>query len=347
MANEDHAIVIGIQGYPELPPVLQGPENDAKEFYEWVTTIGGVARTKEYARLILTSDFQPPATAAINAQPTTQALLSEFDRLESLGEQNQGRVGRRLYLYLSGHGFGQDLYTAALLMANATQRRTRYHIPGRQWADYFYTLGLFDEVLLFMDCCRERYATATLNGPGTNPAAVAAGTRRRFYGFGAKHGRLAVERVIDGRMRGVFTTTLLRALGGGASEEDGRITGESLEGYLYENMKELLSPADRDNPDVADEPDLYCEPPAEAFVIATIAPVKHEVKIPLPPASQGKQVQLLGERGGQKFALIASTVAAGPEWTLQLFRGSYALVANGSTQVVTIKGTGAIDVRNA
>ena len=45
-------------------------------------------------------------------------------------------------------------------------------------------------------------------------------------------------------MGGVFTATLLDALTGGASEEDGRITGETLKAYLYENMKGFLSSTD-------------------------------------------------------------------------------------------------------
>jgi len=91
-----------------------------------------------------------------------------------------------------------------------------------------------------------------------------------FYGFAAKYGKLAVERTIDGQTGGVFTATLLDALKGGAAEEDGRITGETLKAYLYENMKEFLSPADLADKDIAKEPDLYCEPPEDQFVIANV-----------------------------------------------------------------------------
>jgi hypothetical protein len=344
----DRAIVVGIQGYPELPPPLHGPENDAREFFDWLTTTGGLNPDPlaGQAKLILSSDpdFQPPSATAVDARPTTEAILREFDRLEEIAKQSpDGRAGRRLYLYLSGHGFGQDLNNASLLMANATQSRTRYHIPGRAWADHFYLRGLFDEVVLFMDCCRERYATAVLNGPGSALTQVPPQNGRRFYGFSAKHGRLSVELMIDGRKRGVFTATLLDALGGGAAEENGDITGESLQAYLYQNMREYLTPAELADADIATEPDLFCDPPpASQFVIARVPPKVYAVQIPLPPGSPGDRLEL---RSDNKFALVAQGIAGGSEvWELEVPRGTYLLVASGTTKVVTVKGRGKLYV---
>ena len=185
------AIVVGIQAYPELPPQLQGPKNDAQMFFDWVTTHGGVNPAD--GTLILGDD--PPAAMAVDGRPTAETLKDRFDRLENDALRSpDGRAGDRLYLYLSGHGFGQNLDDAALLMANATQGRPRNHIPGKLWADHFFSNGYFREVLLFLDCCRERYSTATLNGPGTTMSAVPPAGARRFYGFATKYGKLAVER---------------------------------------------------------------------------------------------------------------------------------------------------------
>jgi hypothetical protein len=340
------AIVVGIQAYPELPPLLQGPKNDAKKFYDWVTTHGGVDGRAGDATLILDDD--PPALTAVNARPTAEIIKNEFDALEDEAQRSpNGRAGDRLYLYLSGHGFGQNLNDASLLMANATQNRTRNHIPGRPWADHFFMHGYFKEVLLFVDCCRERYAKDILNGPGADFPAPPTGARC-FYGFASKFGRLAVERQIDGQMSGVFTATLLDALEGGASEEDGRITGESLKAYLYENMKAFLLPADMVDKDVAKEPDLYCEPPENEFVIATVPPRRYDVTIPLPPGAQGSARRLFGEQGGKKYTKIAETAADGAtEWKLQLLRGEYLLLANSGNWVVRIKGRGVTDVVNS
>src|SRR6266481_899885 len=132
----NRAIVVGIQAYPELPPALQGPKSDAKKFFNWVTTQGGVNAAAGHATLILDDD--PPAPAAVNARPTAEVIKYQFDLLEEEAVHSpNGQAGDRLYLYLSGHGFGQNLSDASLLMANATQNRTRHHVPGRLWADHF------------------------------------------------------------------------------------------------------------------------------------------------------------------------------------------------------------------
>lgn len=341
----NRAIVVGIQAYPELPPALQGPKNDAKKFYDWVTTAGGVDAAAGHAKLILGDD--PPAPAAVNGQPTAEALQYQFDLLEDEAHRSPtGQAGDRLYLYLSGHGFGQNLDGAALLMANATQGRPHHHIPGKLWADHFFANGYFKEVLLFLDCCRERYSTATLNGPASG--VVPPANARRFYGFATKYGKLAVERLIDGQMGGVFTTTLLDALRGGASEEDGRITGESLKAYLYENMQSFLSPADLADKDVAKEPDLSCDMPERQFVIARAAPVTFNVTIALPPGSAGAALRLIGERNGNRYTEIAAATAdASLQWTLPLLRGTYELLVNNARLIVTVKGRGLTDVANA
>jgi hypothetical protein len=174
------------------------------------------------------------------------------------------------------------------------------------------------------------------------------GATHGFYGFASKFGRLAVERQIDGQMSGVFTATLLDALKGGASEEDGRITGESLKAYLYENMKAFLSPADLVDKDIAKEPDLYCEPPEDEFVIATAPPHRYDVTIPLPPGAQGSARQLFGEQGGRKYTKVAEAAAdSSQEWKLQLLRGEYLLLANDGNWVVKVKGRGVTDVADS
>ena len=180
--------------------------------------------------------------------------------------------------------------------------------------------------------------------PGAPPAVPPAGARR-FYGFAARFGKLAVEREINGKMGGVFTATLLDALRGGASEDDGRITGESLKAYLYDNMKGYLSPQDLEDKDVATEPDLHCDPPEDQFVIANVPPLEYEVTIPLPPGSASQGRQLFGEKGGKKFTLIEKAPADNTlEWKVKVVRGTYQLIVNGTTRVVTVRGRGLIDV---
>src|SRR5882724_5692197 len=74
------AIIVGIQAYAELPPVLQGPKNDAKRFFDWVTSKGGVDPDPKDAKLILGDE--PPPAVALNGRPTAEAIKYEFDLLE-------------------------------------------------------------------------------------------------------------------------------------------------------------------------------------------------------------------------------------------------------------------------
>jgi hypothetical protein len=342
MAADDRAIVVGLSAYPGLGN-LDGPENDAKAFHAWLTspTGGDVAQ----AKLILSSDF-PPFTSATLAEPQMGAIYREFDLLEDVAEANkkQGmglRVGRRLYLYLAGHGFGPDLEEAALLMANATPTRTSYHVPGKLNANRFLRQQFFDEVVLLMDCCREKYPSAPLFLPNNlNRSVTDVDNTKRFYGYSCKWGKLSRERIIDGETHGVFTATVLAGLKGAAAL-NGQITAASLGGYLYENMKKMLHPADLENPDVAKEPDLQYDPnEGKNFVIATMPDPVFPVNITFSSATVGRPVRLFD---GQ-FTLLSQTVANGGSWQLSLRRGLYLAVADGGAQTsIDVSGSGGVD----
>ena len=136
--------------------------------------------------------------------------------------------------------------------------------------------------------------------------------------------------------------TPLDALIGGASEEDGRITGDA-EGYRYENMR-AFSPEDLATR-TSQRAGPVRAPPEKDFVIATVQPHVFNVTIPLPPGSEGSARQLFGEKGGKKYQKIADAAADGSlEWRLPLLRGTYGLFVNGASRVVTVKGRGITDV---
>jgi hypothetical protein len=279
MGEDDWAIVVGIWTYPDLGN-LTGPQNDAKAFADWVRSPAGGGVPENHVRLILSSDFAPADSASL-AEPTPGRVEALFDELDDVAQRNKDRmeglrVGRRLYLYMAGHGCAPILDESVLLMANATRRRAGYHIPGKPWANWFYRAGYFDEILLFMDCCRENYPQAPLNVPSyidvTAPDAVDRG--RRLFAFGTKWSRLARERPMDdGTVRGVFTAALLEGLKGAAAEPDGRVTASSLAGYLQTNMKTFLSEVDRADPGIPKAPDVELHPVIDDdFVIVTVAP---------------------------------------------------------------------------
>ena len=202
MAVNDWAIVVGVWCYPGLDD-LRGPENDAVAFANWLGKPDGGdvppgPSQRPQIQLILSSDFHPPFGTVNAAQPTREGIERALDLLQEVAEENKQnnkglRVGRRLYLYFAGHGFGPKLDESALLTANATPSRVRYHIAGRSWADWFHVANYFDEVVLFMDCCRNVFSNAPINAVGYGNI-IGPRQGRRFYAFGTKWRRVTWER---------------------------------------------------------------------------------------------------------------------------------------------------------
>jgi hypothetical protein len=349
MAKNDWAVVVGVRLYPGLTN-LDGPENDANAFHNWLVSSAGGDVPAEQIALILSSQF-PPAGLATHAEPTNLRVQQAFEDLQDVAEANAKagnghRVGRRLYIYLSGHGCAPRFDDAALLTANATQLRPGYHILGKLYANWFLRSNFFDEAVLFMDCCRESYPQSPPNIPAyidmTGPEAV--DKARRFYGFGTKWSRLSREHQMDdGSVHGVFTWALLKGLKGEACDPaTGQITAATLGNYLYNNMKAFLKVEDLNDPLVPKEPDLeYDNNPNNLLVFATVLVPKYHVTINLPAVTAGKQVDILNNR----LQKVDGVIAAPPVWQLQLKRGTYlaqVLDSQLQTPAFEVTGTGMV-----
>jgi hypothetical protein len=353
-SEEDRAIIVGVQCYPELED-LGGPENDARAFQDWVLSPTGGNVPSQNVELVVTSQFGPPFHSVDLAQPTAERVHRAFESLQNIANANAARglsrrVGRRLYIYMAGHGFAPRDDQTALLMANATRVRIGpgYHILGQYNADWFFKAGYFDEIALFMDCCRELYTAPALDMPYGEVIAMDGVERQRLYGFGTKWSRLSRERSMAGAaMRGVFTQVLLEGLYGAACEPNsgGQVTADSLRNYLLDEKiwQTFLAPEDLADPDVPKRPDV---PNLDTnFLLVTInPPPQYPVTIHFNPESLGKHIKLLD---GKDFRLVDSTVMAGNlEWQLRLERGTYLAeipVDDKRTRIV-VNGTGEIHV---
>jgi hypothetical protein len=228
-------------------------------------------------------------------------VLEAFDWIDQLAADNDDRgtglqAGRRLYLYFAGHGFSPQENQTALLMANATRQRVGHHVAGPAYADWFFRAGYFQEILLFMDCCRETLPLAPLMPPHFLPVTAnqAVNQVRLFYGYGTRWSRLSRERPMpDGLVRGVFTTALMAGLRGAAADVAGNVTSLSLTSYLFQNMKTFLSAADLVVPTVPREPDIYVypRPDPQWVLVRGLTPPVASVRIA--PADAANQVHLL------------------------------------------------------
>ena len=329
---DDYAIVVGVCKYPQIGD-LAGCEVDARDFLSWVTDPAGGNVGKDHYKLIVSSDFDN----AGRPLPTAQEIEAAFEWLDGIAEEqrnaNKGhKIGRRLYLYFSGHGFAPAFDDAALLMANARPRGFGNHIAGKLWAEWFRRSGYFDEIVLFMDCCRDRYSSVGLRQPHLEVGVDTTGfeNRARFYAFAAPWDRKAWERTDPqtGEVSGAFTKALLAGLRGQAAEpETGRITAASLRSYLYNNMRNFLTEKEGTE---GKEP--YIEDlsnPANPLVFATI-PVaqvtKVQVSVDIPPQGIGQPAEIIADDENKP---VASTPAAPPVWQVQLVKGLYELRAAG------------------
>lgn len=298
--ENDFAVIVGLQHYPAIDdpangkPPLSGPENDANDFNRWILCPNGGNVPKQNVKLILSSDYLPVlAPDFSNAKPAELDIVAAFEKLRKISITNidrglGSRIGRRLYIFMSGHGisptpFGTKIgKETGLLMSNVDPTNIgapRYHIPGTYTATWFCENDCFEEVFLFMDCCRD---IAIVSSSNTYlPPKGNSETSKKFFAFATRWSRRSREKLFDGRMQGIFTKTLIMALEGACAEPDpndptnGVITGASLKSFLYRNMKKFIDP-DFINDLQGQEPDIDYFPKADEgrdIVIRTGVPL--------------------------------------------------------------------------
>ena len=338
MAAVDWAIVVGITSYPNLGPntkPLQGPHLDAQAFRDWLVDPAGGGVPPDNIRLIL----WPPGSDTEKMGSVHAEIRGAVDELRRLAnrkaQQGEGKhIGRRLYVYMSGHGFSprSEETETVLLMPNADVVQCvgpSFHWPGVYTANFFYKQACFDEVLLFMDCCRTQVSLPSLDEPWNfQDDLVLYPNVKAFYAFAAKRGLAAYEQEdAAGNKRGAFTMALLAGLRGGAPESpsDDRITTESLRRYLYSTL-------------AAPGPEFTKIDPIEL----SRAQKTYPVTIHLPPNTGDRQVQVCDQR----LTIIESAAAALPGWQLSLKPGYYEarIQELGPGQLFEVQGTGAVDV---
>jgi hypothetical protein len=331
MANDDYAVIAGISHYPD-PAVgsLQGSDLDADAFRAWLVDPAGGAVPDDNIRFINSVAVQSPQPHAgqpvmpWHARPRENDITSWFDELQGRAQGLPGRrIGRRLYIYFAGHGvvskfaFQPLLNDAALLMANATKTNAP-HIFGRIYATYFMKAGIFDEVALFMDCCRDVVPTlvprmltyADLTAISQNPI------DRGYYVFATEWSRNSREKQINGAVRGVFTAALLAGLRGDAADATGAVTTTSLSEYLRDHMKDLLTPEEIADPNIPKSPDIDGQ---HAMVFAQFPPPRFTVNVKVPAIVVGQRLRV---RDG-KFRVVYDEPIAAASWAIPLGKGSH------------------------
>ncbi|MDP9175720.1 MAG: caspase family protein [Planctomycetota bacterium] len=377
MASDDWALIVGIRVYPGFDrdrEPLRGPENDAIAFAEWVCSpVGGnvpadpyVARhitakhgpipnpnSGEFARghvaLILSSQFTPPAfPTPTDGQPAAGIIVRAFNRLMDLAEKEfekngRRRIGRRLYLFFSGHGLqpGLQQQDVAVYTADAAINRPGNHFLAPDWARHFFRAGVFDEVILFMDCCR---------GPvtGTTPARHPYGRANTpgnhcVFGFGSMPELNAYEKLMpDGRVHGVFSWMLLKGLAGAAAPPDsyGQITAGDLAGWMNENIDSFLTTKERKDSSIPKEFDFDFRP-VDSELVLTVIPTgapSSPVHVHLSPRRSPMTLEV--RDGELKIRQQATGTTADLRLSLPMGRYFACVLEDGLQQNFEVAGTG-------
>jgi hypothetical protein len=328
---EDHAILVGINHYPAFQPpefrLLKGPEIDALAFRRWLLAANGGRLPTDNVTVILSSH---EATCVSDARPTLEQVHNAFriHSTKAFGRRGH-RVGRRLYIFLSGHGITPTraatpiMDDAALLMANADDRDLQ-HLPGLSYAEWFRTAGAFDEILLFADCCRDQKNNVVPVSP-TFPSLY--GDRNRvkvFYAAATGFNATAWERDFGDPpvRRGIFSFALMEILERrDVLGENGQLTAETLMRYLRNRVQELKA---------EQTPRFVHDASPDIVLCERSATEQPNLQIRILSVPPGLSVKLIGPKYPEEETVFQS--AAEPI-SLRLRVGLYKLVAeNGLTR---------------
>jgi hypothetical protein len=239
----DHAIVVGIGHYGDGLKPLAGPLNDACCFRDWLISPTGGDLPPENVNLILSE--AGPSGRVPTRQKIEDAIHAHFRGFKRPGPL-QGQRQRRIYLYVSGHGIEAldfDEERCLLLMADAAIDSLARNAPILRAADLFRRTSVFEEVVVFADCCRENAQVKDIAQPYsfehslTELLKAANGTKVPcVYGLATQWSALAYELDLPGPggnnvRRSAFTYALLEGLQQ-AVDGTGNITKEKLEAYV-------------------------------------------------------------------------------------------------------------------
>jgi hypothetical protein len=314
MGETDWAIVVGIQSYPGISSV-DGPDNDANDFYDWlVDPKGGAVPNRQVKRITTTRPYKN----ASRAKPTFFMIEEDLSSIRNQARKrpiidNHFYLGRRLYLFFAGHGFAPREEETALIMANATdvQIGAGFHWLGQRTANWFYKAGYFDEIVLLMDCCRNQYAVPELSWPWKDEVASDFAERvRRYYAFATRWSKETRGiRAENGRVNGKFTSAVLQGLRRATASTSNAVTTGSLSAFIQKEVPGLR-PSDFIDDD---------------FELVRVDQVNmYPVRVIIPPGVEGRQIRIVSFVNGEECQ-VAGATAVSPDWRLNLPNGVYEL----------------------
>ena len=195
------------------------------------------------------------------------------------------------------------------------------------YADFLATAAFFDEILLFMDCCRDDLWRA----PGRIPPWQSlrdsdAGGVKRFYGLATQWAQKAREAPTpEGTVHGYFTRALKAAFEGGAVDINRRLTTSTVMSFVINYIQGVIKPELTEQTFKAPEPQF---PQRGRFPHSHRPDTQvHGIVHRLLPASQANKSQFV-LMGGAAAVSRTNSTGADP-WLHELGFGHYAVLDAG------------------
>ena len=237
MNEKDFAIVIGISRYDDADRNLSSPTNDARAVAEWLTseTGGGIIAERPLNEssnncLLLLSEVGK--NSQVGEREIRRALLAAAKFSKSHG-------GRRLYFYFSGHGEAIESNDVLMLHSEYNYGMRHANISSIFLHKDFFNkcCGHFDEVVMWIDCCREHKIRALPSTSMLSCMETARNDQNRIIIYATDHGTFAHEANKKSKTGlSVFTEVLLEGLNHAANDQPRAITWGSINRYLTVNL---------------------------------------------------------------------------------------------------------------
>jgi hypothetical protein len=233
--DRDFAVVIGINEYKCLKR-LRGAEHDADQFRRWLLRADG-------GGLPAPNIFPNQPYIPVNGQPfpPLDYWLDAFGELARRSKYGQRRLGRRLYIFLAGHGSAGGVRDTRLFTYQSEENYPQ-ELAVMAYADLFHHSAIFEQIVLFVDCCRDYqweclapYVAHKMKVDKQNASKV-----HRCYGFATGAYLKSHEHDAGGgRYRGVFARAVLEGLEGGGANAIHQITTRHLRKFLDSRVRML------------------------------------------------------------------------------------------------------------
>ena len=224
--GETYAIVIGISGYPNVKPVLNYCDDDARLFIDFLQSKAGGNVKTENIKVLLNEN--------------AKSADIQCDAYKWLMRKNL-TSGNRLFIYFSGHGFASNEDNYYLLPYDCKPNLDTNLLPFAGGVEMYHIktdiikplIKKGVQVILIVDACRSNGSGLPINDKLTEKNDEGL----EIIMLSCSAGTASREHSSIGGGHGLFTYYLVDALNGAAKKKNGMITLENANTYVSEKVK--------------------------------------------------------------------------------------------------------------